>query len=522
MLIILPAALLIATIILMAVMQHRDVSRGLIWSAGAVGSLAAMLVSFFLLRALPLEVAVRGGTASLYGKLPLSINLDGFAWAFQTALLVILNAVILTATRRQASGGPPAWLASIAIAVLGLVAIQAGTLSTLLTAWFLIDTLELAFLLSSLKMQHNLGNLATSYAMRYTAILVGMIVLIGFNDTSNTNADTFMFLAAMLRLGALPFWPYWGDARSLTGLGTMLQAVRVFSVMTPLARLGSNAVPPGWVGLFTLYCLLLMLYCAIRWLRLDSIQEGRAYWITAYNLAAGVCIIHGQSAAVMPWIVTSMLAGSALFLFTDRSRLSISLVLANMVALTGLPFTPVASGWFGLLGSPADWRAIPFLLVIVLFLLGSLRLMLKTPESGIRVEGLARFTYPAGLILLMSMPWMIVPAGSNQAHLEYWWAGFVTFALLLIVIIVFRAQILEDAELILPDNRFWNASRRLFDASLSAIQQDWLVNVFNGFSGLIGRIVNAITSILEGDGGVLWVFLLLALFATLLSVQGGL
>jgi hypothetical protein len=517
MLILLPAGLLIATLIFMAVMQRRDVGRGLIWSAGAVGSIAAIIVSLFLVRQLPLEIVVRGSQASLFNRLPLNLILEGGAWAYQTALLVILSAVLLTATRRQATSGPDAWMASIGIVVLGLVAIQAGTLSTLLSAWFLIDTLELIYLLASLKPRHDLGKLATSFVLRYAGILIALISI----GEEPGESGFLIFLAAMLRLGVLPFWSYWGDFSALTGLGTVMQAVRVLSALSPLARLEAGSIPEHWSALLILYCLLLMLYCAVRWLRLDSAGEGRVYWITSVSLIALTCVIHDQAAASVPWVVTALLAGSALFLFTDRTRLYLILALASLVGLTGLPYTPVSSGWSGLLGIPVDWRSTPFLLANVLFLAGSLRLAIHTAEPERRIEGLARFAYPAGLILLLVMPWIIMLFSANETPLLDWWAGFITFALLLVIIIVFRAQLFEGAAFNWPVTRFWQKFVKISDGSLSAIQQDWLITSFNRFAISLGRLTHAISQVLEGEGGVLWVFLLLALFASLLAGGSG-
>jgi hypothetical protein len=517
MLIFLPAGLLIVTLTLMTIMHRRDFSRGLIWSAGAIGSLAAIIASLFLLRQLPLEVVVRGSLTSIYSRLPLTLLLDGTAWAYQTALLVILSAVLLTATRRQATSGPEAWMASTGIALLGLVAIQAGTLSTLLGSWFLIDTLELIYLLVSLKPQHNLGKLVTSFCLRYAGILVGLISI----GAESGESGFLILLAAMLRLGVLPFWSYWGDFSALTGLGTIMQAVRVLSALTPLARLEAGAVPDQWAAWLILYCLLLMLYCAIRWLRLDSAGEGRVYWITAVSLLALTCVIHDQAVAGVPWVVTALLAGSALFLFTDRTRLYLTLALAGLVGLTGLPYTPVSSGWSGLLGSPVDWRSAPFILASVIFLAGSLRLAIRTPEPERRIEGLARFAYPTGLILLLVMPWVIMMFSINETPLLDWWAGFITFALLLVIILVFRDQLFEGAAFKWPVTIFWKRFVWISEGSLSAIQQDWLIASFNRFAISLGRLTHSISQVLEGEGGVLWVFLLLALFASLLAGGGG-
>jgi hypothetical protein len=521
MLILLPAALLILTIIFMLAMQRRDIGRGLIWSVAAVGSLTAIIVSFVIKNQLPLEVVMRGSATSIFSRIPMTLSLDGIGWAYQTTLLAILGGVLLTAAKRQATSGPTAWLASIGIAVLGLVAVQAGTLSTLLTAWFLIDTLELVFLLVSMKPQHDLGKLATCFVLRYAGILMALISLPGINNQTGASSEFFMFLSVLLRMGSLPFWSYWGDISAMTGLGTMMHAVRVLSALTPLARLGADAVPSRWIALVTVYCMLLMLYCAIRWWGLDSPRDGRVYWITGFSLIAYACVIHGQAAASVPWVVTSMLVGSALFLFTDRTRLYLGLSLANLVALTGLPYTPVSSGWSGLLGAPVDWRSTPFILAIAFFLTGSLKLAIGTPEPERRIEGLARFAYPAGMIVLLIMPWLIILNSTNEEPLQDWWAGFLTFALLLVLTIVFRDQVFEGAAFKWPATGFWKTFVKLFEGSLKAIQQDWLITIFNRLTGWLGGLTRVITGIMEGDGGVLWVLLLLVLFAALISNPGG-
>jgi hypothetical protein len=521
MLTILPAAILIATLIIMVVMLRRDVGRGMIWSAAAIGSIAAIIVSLFLVKALPVELVIRSGTIGIYNGFPFSLTLDQTAWAFQTALLAILSAILLTATRRQAVSGPGHWMGTFGIALVGLIAIQAGTLSTLLSAWFLVDTLELVILLVSLKSSHNLGKLATGFVLRYAGILLALIAVIQPGEQSPIDIKFYLFLAIMLRLGALPFWPYWGETRSLTGLGTIMLAVRVSSVLVPLARLEAGDIPPQWAPLLTTYCLLLMFYCAIQWLRLNATQDRRVYWIIGYGLVACMCVIHDQASAGVMWGVSSLLCGSSLFLLTDRSRFYIGLPLAGLIAMTGLPFTPVSSGWSGLLGAPVDWRATPFIVAHVLYLAGYLRLAFLTGESEGRIEGLARFAYPAGLSLLLLTPWAILAVAGMGTPLLDWWAGFITFALLLVIIIIFRAQLFESVELKIPASRFWKTSNRILEQILVALQQDWLVNLLNRFFDWLGRITAVISNILEGDGGVLWVLLLLALFAALISGPGG-
>jgi hypothetical protein len=521
MLIILPAAILSATIIIMLVMIRRDVGRGLIWSAATIGSTAAIIVSLFLVRALPIELVLRSSAGSIFNRLPLTMTLDETAWSFQTSLLAILSAVLLTVTRRQASSGPGAWLGTLGIAMVGLVAVQAGTLSTLLSAWFLIDTLELIVLIGSRRASHNLGKLITSFLLRYVGILLGLIAVIQPGEGKLNDYNIYLFLAVMLRLGAFPFWPYWGDTKALIGLGTMMMAVRVTSVLVPLARLTPGSIPPQWAGLLTTYCLLLMFYCTIQWLRLAATQDRRVYWIIGYGLVACLCVIHDLAASGTMWGVTALLCGSSLFLFTDRSRFYIVIPLAGLLAMTGLPFTPVSLGWSGLLGSPVDWRATPFIAAHVLYLLGFIRLAFKTGYGEGRAEGLSRFAYPAGLILLLLMPWIILLVAGVETPLLDWWAGFITFALLLVMIIIFRGQIFENEELKLPADRFWKTAGQMLERILAALQQDWLINLFDRIFRWVGRITASISNILEGDGGVLWVLLLLALFASLISSGGG-
>ena len=119
------------------------------------------------------------------------------------------------------------------------------------------------------------------------------------------------------------------------------------------------------------------------------------------------------------------------------------------------------------------------------------------------------------------MPWVIMMFFVNETPLLDWWAGFITFALLLVIILVFRDQLFEGAAFKWPVTPFWKKFVWISEGSLSAIQQDWLITSFNQFAISFGRLTHSISQVLEGEGGVLWVFLLLALFASLLAGGGG-
>jgi hypothetical protein len=49
----------------------------------------------------------------------------------------------------------------------------------------------------------------------------------------------------------------------------------------------------------------------------------------------------------------------------------------------------------------------------------------------------------------------------------------------------------------------------------------WLVPVFSWFHGLVGMVPGFISGVLEGEGGILWAILLLALLISLLRSGGG-
>jgi hypothetical protein len=71
-------------------------------------------------------------------------------------------------------------------------------------------------------------------------------------------------------------------------------------------------------------------------------------------------------------------------------------------------------------------------------------------------------------------------------------------------------------------NYDWAAAllQKIGSAFSSVLSFDWLYQIVWFIFGIIQRIVQLLAAFLEGDGGVLWALLLLALLITLLQSGG--
>ena len=140
--------LLIASLAIFILFKLRP-KYGTSWLIAAIASILAWLTIFYLRLRLPttLEILSWGGnTSQLWGDFLLLLDYD--SWPYSLALITIALAVILTdAARTRYDSTPKSWSASLAIAALGLLAIQSGTSMMLIIIWAIVDILELIYLL---------------------------------------------------------------------------------------------------------------------------------------------------------------------------------------------------------------------------------------------------------------------------------------------------------------------------------------------------------------------------------------
>jgi hypothetical protein len=201
-----------------------------------------------------------------------------------------------------------------------------------------------------------------------------------------------------------------------------------------------------------------------------------------------------------------ILGGGLLFLFSARQRNILWLPLLGLWGLSALSFSPTASGWQ--IGSQNSWLfEIPFLPAQSLLIAGFIRHALHPGETSLESkERWTKVLYPIGLIIL--------PAISILLGL-WGWEGARNIGQI-------RAAI---TAIVMAVGFIWLSRTVLVRRSPTSGSSKWtrftsLKWVYNGFTAVYSffwKITYIFTSTFEGEGGLLWSFLLLALLLSIFS-----
>ncbi|MBN2148533.1 MAG: hypothetical protein JW726_14195 [Anaerolineales bacterium] len=492
--------------------------------------------------------------------LPLSPTLliDQFSWPFILVLVTSSLSLLLTSVARLSLETPqenddqktPAqlsthwrsWAANLVLYGLGLVTVTAGNPLALLMGWTALDLAELFTLLSMLNHPASRQRALVTFSSRLAGM--GLILIAGilaWSEGSNLTFDAispraslFLLLAAGLRLGVLPpagrnlYLPFQKEMPIRRDLGT---ALRTISWSASLALLVRTAAVIEQISL-TPYLLALASLAALigawGWFRASDELNGRPYWILGTASLAFTAALRAQPQACLAWGVTSLLSGGLLFSFWPRHRILLPLALLGLLGLTAIPFSPAwnGAGIFQVttnLTSSTGWLAAILILLSLLisqsllvagYLRHTFRPLLPSAADVAPIERWVWLIYPLGLALFvianLGIGWDNLPQDLSALPLTTWIAGLAASSLALFIWQVSQRPRLVTA---LESSVWW---ARLLDPNRTGLP-DWFYRVPADIYRTITRLVNLMSNTLEGEGGILWTFVLLALIFTFLQ-----
>ena len=532
-----------------------------LWILAMLGALLAWPAVYLASRHIPEEIA--SFTWQPISLFPLSpvLLVDSTSWIFALVLATQLLAVMLTSVARLESKSQPiqdhsptddkkesphsslpiasqrkswqAWAGNLALTSLGLVAVLAGNLLTLLLAWAALDIVEMIILMGQVSTSELRGKVVITFSTRIAGMAVllaaGIIIwnrgeLLEFNAIS-PQASLLLVLAAGLRLGILPIHvPFLQELPMRIGLGTILRLVPVSACLILLVRSAEVGIQ-GTIGLVMLGLTALAgLAGGVSWLRARDELAGRPYWILTTSSLSMAAAIQAQPTAALAWSLAAMLPGTLIFINSVKRRSLALIIITGALCLTGLPFTPVwaGTGVFQPATVPSDVAGKIFTLLVGLILVAVHALLLAgylihglrgvlIPDDTPRqeVERWVWLLYIPGLIILPILHgwlgWMIHP-DARQATLMMWAEGPSALGLAS-AIWFFTSRPAHLARFTSPKNPLLSAehiSRPLYKP---------LLLLFRLFS----QIIRIISTVLEGEAGILWALVLLVLVLVFLQ-----
>jgi hypothetical protein len=516
MLILITVLLLVLTALALLVIRAIQPGFRFFWLIAVSGALLAWLSTWIWLARLPLLFELPSWQpANLFADSPTFLA-DGISWPFAIGLTTLALAILLTAVVRQDLTDPLPWAGTLTLTGLGVLAVTSNSTLTLILVWAALDLAELISQLGSMDTPSASERVVIGFSTRVAGI--GLAVWANVISVANggrmdftsmpPQAGLFLLVAAGLRLGVLPLHlPYSAESNMRRGVGTAIRLVSAASSLILLARIPSSSV----ISPLTPYLFILTSVAAIyggwMWLRAPDDLAGRPFWVIGLASLAMAAALRADSVGAAGWGVALILTGGALFLASVQHVWINRALLIAVFGLSSLPFSLTAGTWSN--NTPTFFLAWPFLLVAQAMLIaGFIRHSLR-PGVRENIESQPRWTrnvYPTGIGLLLVTLLALGVVGWDGARQ---------------IGNIFTALIAS----LLTFGLVWATPRLPF---LNPIRAHWarpsansrLENLYGGlwaFYQTLGRLSAAISATLEGEGGIMWSLLFLAIFISFMS-----
>ena len=504
--------LLFVTALTLIVLRVIQPNARYAWLVAAGGGILALLSIFFWLAQMPFELVLPAWQPVSLFSTPILFRADEISWPFSVSIAVLTLSTLLTAAARPVFVNDYTWVGVLALGGVGILAVTADNPLTLLLVWAFLDLTELLTQLRSVEGKANNEKVVTSFSTRafgLTLLLWANIVSVGEGSaltfqTMSANSGLYLVAAAGLRLGVFPLHlPYSSESSLRRGLGTSLRLISAASSMVVLAHTPVESLHSVVTPILITLALSAALYGGWMWMRAPDELNGRPYWIISLVSLSVISALSGNPTGAIAWGCALILVGGALFLSSIQINWVNRALLAGVWGLSSLPFSLTASAWLGRLGF-----FLPFVIVAqALTIAGFIRHAARPGERDTfdAQPGWARAVYPAGILLFIIAQLLLGFVGWDGAlQIGAWLQALLVSALTFgLVWATPRFRILN------PIRAHWVTSTA---SRLSGAYQ-WLWALYR----FLARLSQSIITTLEGEGGIMWTLLFLALFVSLLS-----
>ncbi len=491
--------------------------RNFTWVIVVVGAFVAWVLTLLWQLRLPETIILVVWQPEQLFLQSVALHVDGVSWVYGLSLVTLCLAVVLTMPVRMTRVGALPAVGNMLLTALGLFAVLADNPLTLLLAWSAIDLTEVVVLLRAVQHPEQSERVVVGFSARLAGSLLALWTIafyapgaLSWTDGALSDSATFLFLlSAALRFGVFPFnLPFESESVLRRGFGSILRVVGAASSLVLLARLPATQFSANLDFWMLLTVGMMALYAAWRWANGSTLLGSRPFWIIALASLALAADLRGSPAGSLAWGSALVLLGGMIFIFSHETRWLKGLVAASVFGLSGLPFAMTATGWESRLVG-WDWSLVLFVPAQVLLMVGFVRFTLAPRDalSEAQPQG-AQSVYPVAFVILFLVVILLGLWGWEGAgQVGHWQVGLVgTLLAVVLTFVLMRLQTLVPA--------------RLSDVEPARVTVrgigSWLGALLWGGYRLLRQGSFVLLRVLEGDGGVLWAFVLLALVINLL------
>lgn len=506
----------------MLILRLARPSFGYHWLIAAGGAFLTWIAILLMRLNLPIFVELEDwGLQTVYPN-SFILQADQISWPFALGLGTLILATMLTDVVRAHELDWSNWASSFGFTALGLVGVFSGNVITFILSWTAFDLIGLGIILPQMPSEKSRRQAVWILFSRLTGsacLLIAGVISISGNGSFllqrvSPAALTFVMLAAGLRLGTIPFESSMiENLASRRSFGTVLSLVSATLVSVFLVRIAialENVIVPGNLLLIILIATgLLSVLFGVVWIFALSELEGKHAFILGMSAIVIAATMRAQMEASLAWALAIVFSGGLIFLSSVRTKTSMWISLLGLVGISTLPFTP-AWNILTIFSFPVNLLHILYLSAIVFMVWGYAHHASQLISEPPGLERWIKIVYPFGLLLLplvhLSFVWFYLPQ-TDEIPIMGWILGP------LICVLALAGFLWQRRGVKFPG--------LIFDRIITFLSLGWLFSLVKIFYDYLSSLFRFISSVLEGEGGLLWVLLWIVLFLALLVINLG-
>ena len=512
--------ILVLTTVAAYVMKKRGVRLGYVWIVLAFSGFAIWAVLLFV----PFDHISPFSNLDWFRsadyRLGVNFKINQSNWAMIYTLLALHVSFLLTSTTRQdLKRDFIFWIIEAGEIALSFAILVSADLLTVILTW---STMDICGLLYKLFLCQELNMDEVFYP--YIAKLLGSLLVV-YNaaklagsgqstmlDSLPVASSASLFFAAILHSGILPFKPF-KESKRLTV--TILDFYNFFlpfiSSLFLITYLPENSFHVIGGLALRLASLIIAFYFITQWIRAKEDLKGihdLLYSFTGMLSFRFLTSTHNDS---ISWFVLIIMSVNWLLIFSHRSKsLNLFSVLV-LISLSGLPFSLVGYGNNAVIPELITLSAIMLIIYHILFNIGYLKILFRKKLVFEELESSYQIAYIIGLSLIVLSLGVVTfrLMGSLMDEVSYWWVGILITGST--AAIYYRMQKKSDEE---PERKPALLDERI----VGFMSFNWTNGVVDFLVVNVRTLVSGFSQLLEGEGGVLWSIVFLALLFTLLKI----
>lgn len=478
-------------------------------------ALSAWVVSLGLVSMVPNVTSLSVMRPTILFSSRLELHLDTIGWMFLYGTSTVIISVIFTDASRPDIVTSRSRSIILTYAALAMIAMLAGNLLTVVTSWILLDIWTFIVLQNLQGDKKSTSPLITRLAINGGGVLLVLAVALIEGSAGGSSSLTspltspkaavLLALACLFRLGLLP--PYIGQLQLPTGqrgLGTLFQLLPPVVALAVLARMLNTGIPGEALPWLRLAGGIGVIVGGLRWSMSTNISAAHPFLILGVS-GIGVLVSSisptGQSAPLVAAGFLLLLAGAIIYLSEVYAPYHRIWPCAAGLMLAGMPGTPggvIADTLVqGVMSGDSPILVLLGVLGFIMMTIGSFRYIYLPSQPWATADSLRRALFNLGLAL----PFIAAIGVGLRMPGSYSLRAIIIFVTTTGVATLFLFWLRRLPKL--------NIDR--WSRLVSWLDPSPIYNVLWSSSLRLLRLARVLGDILEGEGAMLWMIVILLL-----------